>query len=97
MRPWWTASIPCPAVARPRNGRGTPPSHALRRGIPPAQRDRKKSIFEQASSDLGRLRTEIGTLDGRIETRADEGVKELLADVRGRLASARDALQRFDS
>ena len=61
-----------------------------------ARRDRLKGIAENAVADSARLRAKLSRLDGRIETRAEEGVEEALEDVRGRLETARRTLQRVE-
>ncbi|RVT81707.1 chromosome segregation protein SMC [Rhodobacteraceae bacterium CCMM004] len=68
----------------------TPDLDALRTRL-----DRVTAVRDRAKAEEGRIAGELGKLDGRIETRAEEGVEEALAEVRGRLSAARDALHRI--
>jgi uncharacterized protein YhaN len=59
-----------------------------------ARHERLKGIAEQAVAQAARLRADISNLDGRIAARGEEGVEEMLEDLRGRLAVARETLNR---
>ncbi|MGR3513493.1 MAG: AAA family ATPase [Paracoccaceae bacterium] len=59
-----------------------------------ARRDRLKTVVDTATQEAARLRERIGTLNGRIETRSEEGVEETLAETREKLTAARETLAR---
>lgn len=59
-----------------------------------ARRDRLKTVSDTTAQDAAQLRERIGTLNGRIETRGEEGVEEALADTREKIIAARETLAR---
>ena len=59
-----------------------------------ARHDRLKAVAEAAITEAAQIDKQIGTLNGRIETRSNEGVEEALEDTRGQLISAQSTLAR---
>ncbi|UWR21368.1 AAA family ATPase [Sulfitobacter sp. S190] len=67
---------------------------AIDLGTAEADVKRTRAVLDNAARDIQRLETEKATLDGRIATRAENGVEEALAEVEGQLHAAR---QRADN
>lgn len=59
-----------------------------------ARRNRLKTVTDTAAQDAAKFRERIGTLNGRIETRGEEGVEEALGETREKLTAARETLTR---
>jgi DNA repair exonuclease SbcCD ATPase subunit len=55
-----------------------------------ARRARIQSVIQSTAQEASRMCAQIGRLDGRIETRGDEGVEESLEDLRGQLMAAQE-------
>ncbi|WP_410056059.1 ATP-binding protein, partial [Roseobacter sp. HKCCA0434] len=60
-----------------------------------ARRDRLKAVVDRAAADAEQLQTENAKIDGRIETRAEEGIEEELAAVRDQLREAVETRDRI--
>lgn len=58
---------------------------------------RARSVEEQSSREIARLREELADLSGQIRTRSDDAVEESLAETRDLLAAAEEQVNRFET